>query len=341
MNENIIMIALKKITEKNTKKQILEEHSKALQLINQLEQLNKQYKDKVASNDKEKSDFSIDHLIEKFDIFSNDLNKKMGKEVTAIAALQAKIVLKRSNIENIYETESDKSLDEIIEYYYDLINTHNQNYKIKQHEAAKMIESIEKEIDTSELKYKKFYSKDHDTFNLNTYRLIKEDKYNKIKFSKELETKRHEIIEKNQRDTDNLNEKYHEEWLIAQKSLEQDQEQQKNTLIKVQQLKDNFEKTVSNKVNYVVSKQKNSYTQELKNIQQDYGNKITLKNTELNNWQQEEQALNLQIEALQKEFVVIQDKAHILATKTIDSKSTAHSFQAMKAVAMEQAKGKK
>jgi chromosome segregation ATPase len=88
-------------------------------------------------------------------------------------------------------------------------------------------------------------------------------------------------------------------------------------------------------------KEKSLNAKEFKTMTQEYENKIKLKSTQLDNFEVQNSSLESQIEDLLSELNTVQEKAHILASKTIDANSSIQSFEAMKDVAMEQARGKK
>jgi chromosome segregation ATPase len=88
-------------------------------------------------------------------------------------------------------------------------------------------------------------------------------------------------------------------------------------------------------------KEKSLNAKEFKTMTQEYENKIKLKSTQLDNFEVQNSSLESQIENLLSELNTVQEKAHILASKTIDANSSIQSFEAMKDVAMEQARGKK
>ncbi len=337
-------ITVNKVSEKNTKSQILIEHEKALKLIEMLKGANPAKSSPKATTTTTKvvdKSINIEGLIQYFNIFSNNLKDDMSRENSVIEELKEKIELKKDTIQNIYSISSDASIDELISTYTNLLEEQDTNLDFQENKSLEEVEVIvgnfeeEKEEKTLLQKRKKA------EFNLYSIRTNKEDVYNKEKSIDKLEKEREEHTLENEKQIDDLKENYSITWSELYKALEEDKDLQNTTIEKAKELKEKLEENVSAKVSNIVGRQKGNNTQEFRNIEQEYENKITLKQTKLENLEQEESILNTQIAELQSELAIVQEKAHILATKTIESKSATHSFQAMKDIAMEQAKGKK
>jgi len=337
-------ITVNKVSEKNTKSQILIEHEKALKLIEQLKGANS-----VKSSTKTKNttttavdkSINIEEIVQYFNTFSNNLKDDMIRENSIVEELKEKIESKKETIQNIYGISPDITIDELINTYTNLLEEHESNLDLQENKSLEEVEIIidnfeeEKEEKTLLQKRKK------SEFNLYSIRTNKEDIYNKEKSIDKLEKEREAHTLENAKQIDDLKENYTIKWSELYKALEEEKTLQNSAIEKAKELKEKLEESVNSKVSSIVGRQKGTNTQEFRTIEQEYENKITLKQTKLENLEQEEDILNAQIAELQSELAIVQEKAHILATKTIESKSATHSFKAMKDIAMEQAKSKK
>ncbi len=265
----------------------------------------------------------------------------MSRENSIIEELKEKIELKKETIKNVYTISSDITIDELIKTYNKLLEEQDNNLNSQEEKFLDELEVIVDNFEEEKEKKSLLYKKKREDFNLYSIRTNKEDIYNKEKSIDKLEKEREEFTLENQTQIDDFKENYDIKWSNLYKELEEDKKLQNSAIEKATELKEKLEENINSKVSSIVGRQKANNTQEFRNIEQEYENKIKLKETKLENLEQEESILNTQIAELQSELAIVQDKAHILATKTIESKSATHSFEAMKDVAMEQAKGKK
>jgi len=333
-------MTLTKMNEKNTKKQILIEHEKALKIIEEL----RKSTPKTALVSESKSinkPSNIEEIVKYFNEFSNELKEEMSIENSVIEELKAKIESKKMTMKNVYNSNPDVSIDELIKIYNSLLQEQENNLASEKENSSDKVEIIKETFDKEKEEHSLLYKTKKDEFNLSSVRTNKEDAYNKEKNINTLQKEREALKVNNLTAIEDLKESHNNKWLEEYKKLEEDRLLQKNAIEKAEELKDKFEENVNAKVTNIVGRQKGNNTQEFRNIEQEYQNKIKLKNTLLENLEHEERTLDSQISELQSELTIVQEKAHVLATKTIESKSTTHSFQAMKDIAMEQAKGKK
>lgn len=339
------MNTLTKMNEKNTKKQILIEHEKALKIIEEL---------KVSSPKKTTSQSTlvpksrnvnkastIEEMVKYFNEFSNNLKEEMSIKNSVIEELKEKIETKKETIKNIYMSSPDVTIDELIKTYSNLLQEQENNLTSEKKNSSNKLETIKNNFDEEKEEHSSLHKTKIDEFNLSSARTNKEDAYNKEKNINKLQKEREEFKVKNLTAIEDLKDSYNLKWSEVYKKLEEDTKLQNSAIQKAEELKDKIEESVNAKVVNIVGRQKGNNTQEFRNIEQEYKNKIKLKDTQLENLEQEESTLDNQISELQSELAIVQEKAHVLATKTIESKSTTHSFQAMKDIAMEQAKGKK
>jgi len=334
------MTTLTKMNEKNTKKQILIEHEKALKIIEEL----KKSTPKTALSPESKGvneGSNIEEIVKYFNEFSNELKEEMSIENSVIEELKAKIETKKMTMKNVYNSNPDVSIDELIKIYNTLLQEQENNLASEKENSSDKVEIIKETFDKEKEQHSLLYKTKKDEFNLSSVRTNKEDAYNKEKNINTLQKEREALKVRNLTAIEDLKESHNNKWLEEYKKLEEDRLLQKNSIEKAEELKDKFEENVNAKVTNIVGRQKANNTQEFRNIEQEYQNKIKLKNTLLENLEHEERTLDSQISELQSELTIVQEKAHVLATKTIESKSTTHSFQAMKDIAMEQAKSKK
>jgi len=342
---------IKKVTDKNTKKQILEEYDKAMKLINELKSnLKNSEKNKpmIASipkvQEKKKvvnENISIDILVDKFNEFSNVLKDDMSAEIKVIKELKIQIDEKIDSIKKIYMSEPSILLNELIFTYNIVLKEEDENLSLQKKESLEKIEEIKESFEEEKDTFITNFLKKQNDFKLNSSRLEKGDTYSINKeiytFSKEEE----ELIENNKSMLDDLKYKYTILNKEAYSSIEDDEKEQLERIEKAELYKEKFEQNVNSKVTSVVTKENSSQVKEFESMTQEYENKIKLKVTELENFENENRSLELQIEELLNELNMVQEKAHVLASKTIDANSSTQSFEAMKDVAMEQARGKK
>ena len=332
-------ITLTKMSEKNTKRQILMEHEKALKIIDELKASSP--KKIVNENNVVVKSTKVEEIIKYFNNFSNELKEDMSIENSVIQELKDKIEGKKDAIRTIYMSSPEMAIDELIKTYDTLLQEQNDNLEHAKSTSHNELEQIKDTHNTDKDNQITFYKNKKDEFELSSIRTDKEDIYNREKSIDKLNKERVEFKIENTTQIDNLKEEYETKWAEEDKKLEEDQKLHNDTIKKAKELQESFDKEIESKISSIVGRQKSNNTYELRNIEQEYNNKIKLKNTQLANLEDEENLLNCQISDLQEELAVVQEKAHILATKTIESKSTTHSFQAMKDVAMEQAKSKK
>jgi myosin heavy subunit len=347
-----VSITIRKVTEKNTKKQILEEFEKALKLIEELKAEVKRGAKKSSNTPKtqeieskklnDSSDIvSINELIDRFNKFSNRLKDSMIKEIDVIDRLRREINAHTSSIKNIYLSNPAKSLGDLISEYKRLIEGQKEEISKFKESATKEIEDIKEKFDLEKIKHKESFFAKESEFKRRVERSKKSDAYDKIKAEKALKEKIEKLISANEIELEELKDRYELENREAYRDISKRIEEYNETLEKAKKLKEEFDSKVEAKVSTVVNKEKASNKKAYESMVNEYQSKIKLKTIELDSLQAENDTLNNQIDKLIKEINSIQEKAHILASKTIEAKSATESFKAMKDVAMEQARGKK
>lgn len=342
-------IVVKKVTDKNTKKQILEEYDKAMKLINELKanlKKSETAKPDIASKPKEKKatpneNISVDILVDKFNEFSNGLKDDMSEEIKVIEELKSKIEEKIESIKTIYSSEPSTLLEELISSYNSVLKEQKESISKVKKEALEKIEEMKKSFESEKSEYIENFLKKQNDFKLNSSRLEKADAYAKSKAIYTLSTEESQLVENNKSVIDDLKYEYKTLNKEAYQEIEEAQKEQKERIEKAESQKEKFEQSVNSKVTSVVTKEKSANAQAFRSMTQEFENKIKLKSTQLENFEAENNSLEAQIEELLNELNTVQEKAHILASKTIDAKSSTQSFEAMKDVAMEQARGKK
>ena len=336
-------IVVKKVTDKNTKKQILEEYEKAMKLIDELKKSGsskpvvKQKESKSASND----NISVDVLVDTFNEFSNVLKDDMSAEIKVIEELKNQIDEKIESIKSIYSSEPSVLLESLILSYNTVLKEQEESISTEKKEGIDKLKSIKESFETEKRLYVETFLKKQSDFKLNSSRLEKGDAYAKTKAIYNLSTEQSALVENNKSAVDDLKYGYKTLNKEAYQSIEEEQKEQSERIEKAESHKEKFEQSVNSKVTTVVTKEKAANAQAFKSMTQEYENKIKLKSTQLENFENENDALISQIEELLSELNMVQEKAHILASKTIDANSSTQSFEAMKDVAMEQARGKK
>jgi hypothetical protein len=344
-------IIVKKVTDKNTKKQILEEYDKAMKLINELKSNLKKSENskpivKEVTRIKEiptssNESLSVDLLVDKFNDFSNGLKEDMSEEIKVIEELKGQIDEKIESIKTIYNSDPSSLLEELIISYKSVIEEQKESIDQIIQENIEQKDAIRESFKSEKIAQEESFSEQQNEFKLNSSRLEKEDAYAKTKIVYTLSKELSELVENNKSAIDDLKYEYKAQNKEAYQRIEEEQKEQKERIEKAESQKEKFEQSVNSKVTSVVTKEKNANAQAFKSMTQEYENKIKLKTTQLENFEAENGALASQIEELLTELNTVQEKAHILASKTIDAKSSTQSFEAMKDVAMEQARGKK
>ena len=336
-------IVVKKVTDKNTKKQILEEYEKAMKLIDELKKSGsskpvvKQKESKSASND----NISVDVLVDTFNEFSNVLKDDMSAEIKVIEELKNQIDEKIESIKSIYSSEPSALLEALILSYNTVLKEQEESISTEKKDGLGKIEGIKEGFAVEKKAYVEKFLKKQSDFKLNSSRLEKGDAYTKTKAIYNLSTEQSSLVENNKSAVEDLKYGYKTLNKEAYQSIEEEQKEQSERIEKAESQKEKFEQSMNSKVTSVVTKEKSSNAQAYKSMTQEYENKIKLKSTQLENFESENSALASQIEELLSELNIVQEKAHILASKTIDANSSTQSFEAMKDVAMEQARGKK
>jgi hypothetical protein len=344
-------IVVKKVTDKNTKKQILEEYEKAMKLINELKSNLKSSGGSISKtaetvNVKEskfipKDILSVDGLVNNFNSFSNRLKEDMSAEIKVIEELKKQIDEKIESIKRIYDSESSVLLEDLISRYNKILKEQEEAIAGKKRENEDKIEQIEDAFDNEKEKHSALFFKRKNAFKLNKSRLEKSDGYAKEKANYALSLEQSLLLENNQALIDDLEQSYKSKNQEAYQVIEEEEMAQSERIKKAELHKEKFEQTVTAKVTSIVTKEKSANAQAYKSMTEEFENKIKLKRTQLENFEAENRALELQIEELLGELNTVQEKAHILASKTIDANSSTQSFEAMREVAMEQARGKK
>lgn len=331
-------MTLIKMSEKNTKKQILIEHEKALQMIERLKGSSSISMLGATTVD---NTLTIEESIKAFNTFSDKVKDDMSVENTVIQTLKEQIKEKKETIKSLYKSTPEITIDTLIKTHKHLLEEQEDNFVIAQNNSEEEIKEINKSHHDLKEDYASLYKDKKDTFSLSSLRSKKEDSYQREKSIESLEKEREALLVDNAMQKEDLKEHYQTKWNEISKKLKENKKIQNDSIQKAKELKEKFEKELDSKVSSIVGRQKANNTYALRDIEQEYSNKITLKKTLLENLKEEEDLLNTQISQVQLELTIVQEKAHILATKTIESKSTTHSFEAMKEVALEQAKGKK
>jgi len=340
-------IVVKKVTDKNTKKQILEEYEKAMNLIDELKNnLKNSTGSKPAVKAKEtkstsNDNLSVDVLVDNFNEFSNVLKDDMSAEIKVIEELKKQIDEKIESIKSIYASEPSELLEALILSYTTVLKEQEESISTEKKDALEKFEAIKESFNGEKKIYVENFLKKQNDFKLNSSRLEKGDAYAKTKAIYVLSQEQSQLAENNKSALDDLKYEYKTLNKEAYQAVEEEQKEQSERIEKAESNKEKFEQNVNSKVATVVTKEKGANAQAFKSMTQEYENKIKLKSTQLENFDSENCALASQIEELLSELNMIQEKAHILASKTIDAKSSTQSFEAMKDVAMEQARGKK
>jgi len=340
-------IVVKKVTDKNTKKQILEEYEKAMNLIDELKNnLKNSTGSKPAVKAKEtkstsNDNLSVDVLVDNFNEFSNVLKDDMSAEIKVIEELKKQIDEKIESIKSIYASEPSELLEALILSYTTVLKEQEESISTEKKDALEKFEAIKESFNGEKKIYVENFLKKQNDFKLNSSRLEKGDAYAKTKAIYVLSQEQSQLAENNKSALDDLKYEYKTLNKEAYQAVEEEQKEQSERIEKAESNKEKFEQNVNSKVATVVTKEKGANAQAFKSMTQEYENKIKLKSTQLENFDSENCALASQIEELLSELNMVQEKAHILASKTIDAKSSTQSFEAMKDVAMEQARGKK
>jgi hypothetical protein len=332
------MMTLMTISEKNTKKQILVEHEKALEIIASLQNTSspRSMKPSVLSHT-----LNIQESIKIFNTASDKLKDDMSLENSIILGLKEKIEEKKETIQKLYQSRADISIERLMTTHNSMIKEQKECFVEAQNTATSEIKEIESKQKEQKKEQKDLYTNKKDAFNLSSLRGRKEDSYHKEQTKQRLTSDNEALELQNSRELDTLKESYENRWIEVSKKLEANKKVHHDVLSKASKLKETFDKELENKVASIIGRQKANNTYALRDVSQEYNNKITLQKTKLENLKAEENILNTEIAQLQSELSTVQEKAHILATKTIESKSTTQAFDAMREVAMEQAKGKK
>jgi hypothetical protein len=343
-------IVVKKVTEKNTKKQILEEFNNAIKLIKELEgEIKKQgasqksiavpkIKSGRAQSDK---NIPVDMLIDKFNKFSNTLKNEMIIEIQFIDELRGEIDSRMNSIKNIYSSNPSVSLGKLILSYKNLIKEQDEKISRYKKSISEEIIKLKKDFEIEQTQKVEEIAIKESSFEKRVRRTEKSDTYIKKKSLYALEKDKRELIENNKSIIEDLKDEYEAKNRELYREVEEQIRVQKEIIEKADAQKENFDKLVNSKVNAILNKEKSVNAKEYKSLVDEYKNRIKLKTTQLNNLEVENDSLQSQIDKISAEIKTIQEKAHILASKTIDAKSSTESFKAMKDVAMEQAKSRK
>jgi hypothetical protein len=306
-------MTLAKMSEKNTKKQILMEHEKALQIIAGLQNTTvRGAKIPVQAN----NTLSIEKSIKAFNTFSDKVKDDMSQENTVIQMLKEQIEEKKETIKDLYESTPEVTIETLIKSHKAMLEAQESNFVLAKDNSQKEIQALHKIHDASKEAYTLSYKERKDAFSLSSSRSKKEDQYNKDKSLALLEKEVEAILLDNETQKEDLKEHYQTKWKEVTQKLEENQTKQNDMITKAKALKEKLEKEVESKVSSIVGRQKANNTYSLRDIEQEYSNKITLKQTQLENFKVEESRLDSQITQIQAELLTVQEKAHILATKT-------------------------
>jgi hypothetical protein len=280
-------------------------------------------------------------LVENFNAFSNVLKDDMSAEIKVIEELKKQIDQKIESIKSIYSSEPSTLLEELIVSYNSILEEQKESIGQATKENIEKREAIQESFKREKREHTDNFLKKQSDFKLNSSRLEKADAYAKSKAIYTLSTEESQLVENNKSVIDDLKYEYKTLNREAYQEIEEAQKEQKERIEKAESQKEKFEQTVNSKVTSVVTKEKSANAQAFRSMTQEFENKIMLNTTQLENFEAENSSLEAQIEELLNELNTVQEKAHILASKTIDAKSSTQSFEAMKDVAMEQARGKK
>ncbi|WP_107666298.1 hypothetical protein [Cyanothece sp. BG0011] len=356
-----------KINSKNTKAQILEAYEELIQeksaLESQVKQLTKTSpatptvlpnhqssnspKKKVMTTVTSVSDNNITLTIQSLEKVQNNfgsavshLSEQLIAEASLLAELNKIATEELAELEELHniETIEDETLSNLIEEYETTAKTNEEELNKQQENLAKEFEELQKnwhkekqnhnrEVREREQEYLTNKKRDEEEYiyNLELERQLDEEQYQAEKQALYQELKE-------------ARETQEKQWQEREKSISQQEKEQEETKAKLEQLQEELEQKIKQAKEegkgigtYQAKIKSDLRSKEIEGEKHNYQLRIAALEETINNQDIRQQKLSQQLEASLKQ---VQD----LAVKAIEGTSNRNSFEAMKEIAIEQAK---
>ena len=343
------------VTIRNTKKEILDAYESTLK---ELVQLKKVKKDIPTSSNKKEVKKEIDipkslnqistiddimknmfNLKSQFSKSSNLLQEKLTNEATALKEINDEVVEHTRNLQDLHSIEvNDESLTTLMETY---IQTEQ-----KQSDAlAEKNETLEEEMSSLKLNWDKEYTQHSQTFKeLKNEAKKQNDRENKeyqyLKKQKEYVDK--DLFNEEQKRYENelseIKELKDQEWLEKEKNISKKEEEAQKIEEEANEIEAKLEKEIKKSSEEGAGIAKRDTKNKMLLLSKDYEGKERLFALKINALKENITKQNFQIEQLSSKLSTALKQAQDLAIKALEGTSNTNSFEAMKEIALEQAK---
>ena len=347
------------VTMKNTKKEILDAYESTL---NELVQLKKVKKENNTSSNKQEikkevkqereipkslNDIStIDDIMKnmfdlksQFSKSSNLLQEKLTTEATSLKEINDEVVEYTQNLQDLHEIEvNDESLKTLMETY---IETEQR----QQDALEEKNKALEEEMSALRLDWDKEYTEHSQTFKElkneakkqndrenKEYQYLKKQKENADKdlFSEEQKCYESELAE--------IKERKDQEWLEKEESIGKKEEEAQKLEEEANEIESKLEKEIKKASEEGAGIAKRDTKNKMLLLSKDYEGKERLFSLKINGLKENIAKQNFQIEQLSNKLSTALKQAQDLAIKALEGTSNTNSFEAMKEIALEQAK---
>lgn len=356
---------VKRVTSKNTKAEILsafkELNKEKNNLEAQLQQLNKEkpvaVKNQsqtttmaVAKNSKKQVDSAqkgIDQTIKSLELIqvgfgsaASDLSEQLIAEASSLEKLRTGVNEEKEQLQELHAIEAvtDESLDELIETYETSSKEFREELEQSQETLGQQIQDLKTAWLKEQENHRREINERNNDYSQSKKRNEEEYQYN-LKLERNLTTEEYEIRQANlYKELEEAKQEQEKQWREREEAIAEREKRYAEVKLQVENHKEELEKNIKNGKdngrnigNYQGKVKADLRNKEIEGEKQNYELRIQGLEETIDNQAERLMSLNQQLDAALKQ---VQD----LAVKAIEGTSNRNSFEAMKEIAIEQAK---
>ncbi|ACB50257.1 hypothetical protein cce_0906 [Crocosphaera subtropica ATCC 51142] len=356
-----------KINSKNTKSQILEAYEELMQeksaLESQVKQLTKtpQVTQTITSNNQDSNSAKKKVMTAANTLFNNNitltieslekvqnnfgsavshLSEQLIAEASLLAELNKIATEELAELEELHniETIEDETLSNLIEEYQTTSKTNEEELSKQQDTLAKELEELQKNWHKEKQNYNREIQEREQEYLTNKKREQEQYTYN-VKLERQLDEEQYQAEKQGlYQELKETRETQEKQWQEKEENISQQEKEQQETKAKLEQLQEELEQKIKQAKEegkgigtYQAKIKSDLRSKEIEGEKHNYELRIVALEETINNQEIRQQKLSQQLEASLKQ---VQD----LAVKAIEGSSNRNSFEAMKEIAIEQAK---
>ncbi len=358
----------KRVNSKNTKAEILDAFAELkkekAQLESQLQQVDKDNPSppisledasqihptleaiksmKSSSNEKPKLQNTIESLLllqAGFGGAVSELSEKLTSEATKLEELQEAVAEELQQLQNLHNLAEvgDETLDNLIQQYEESAKTFSEEFEERQEALQQQTTERTKAWEKERQERERFVKERNE--NLNKSRVRDEESYEyDLVLQRDIDTEEYEENKKRlYKELEELREEREKQWAQREKEIGDREKEYAYATLQVEEFQKKLEENIKNGKengrnigNYQAKVKADLLAKEIEGEKQVYQLRLQSLNQTIQNQEMRIQSLSKQLDSALKQ---VQD----LAVKAIEGSSNVSSFQAMKEIAMEQAK---